>query len=49
MALQSVTHGLQRLFGASDALAPAVLRNFGMNLFDRLPVIKDALARYAMG
>jgi len=51
LALQSVTHGLQRLFGAPQAqLAPiAALRNFGMNLFDRLPVIKDALTRYAMG
>jgi ubiquinone biosynthesis UbiH/UbiF/VisC/COQ6 family hydroxylase len=51
VALQSVTHGLQRLFGAPQAQnAPLrALRNFGMNLFDRLPVIKDALARYAMG
>ena len=48
MALQSVTHGLQRLFGTPQ-LPVATLRNFGMNLFDRLPVIKDALARYAMG
>lgn len=48
VALQSVTHGLQRLFGAPQTPA-VVLRNFGMNLFDRLPVIKDALARYAMG
>ncbi len=48
VALQSVTHGLQRLFGAPQAPIGA-LRNFGMNLFDRLPVIKDALARYAMG
>jgi len=51
VALQTVTHGLQRLFCASQAQnAPlAALRNLGMNLFDRLPVIKDALARYAMG
>lgn len=48
VALQSVTHGLQRLFGAPQTPIGA-LRNFGMNLFDRLPVIKDALARYAMG
>jgi len=47
-ALQSVTHGLQRLFAAPQ-LPIAALRNLGMNLFDRLPVIKDALARYAMG
>jgi ubiquinone biosynthesis UbiH/UbiF/VisC/COQ6 family hydroxylase len=48
VALQSVTHGLQRLFGAPQTPVVA-LRNFGMNLFDRLPVIKDALTRYAMG
>ena len=48
VALQSVTHGLQRLFGTPQAPVGA-LRNLGMNLFDRLPVIKDALARYAMG
>lgn len=52
LALQAVTHGLQRLFGGAPQArhAPvAALRNFGMNLFDRLPVIKDALTRYAMG
>ncbi|WP_126443854.1 UbiH/UbiF family hydroxylase [Sulfuricystis multivorans] len=48
VALQSVTHGLQRLF-AVPQLPVAALRNLGMNLFDRLPVIKDVLARYAMG
>ena len=48
VALQSITHGLQRLFGAPQPPI-AALRNFGMNLFDRLPVIKDALTRYAMG
>ncbi len=48
VALQSVTHGLQRLFAAPQ-LPVAALRNLGMNLFDRLPVIKAALARYAMG
>jgi 2-octaprenylphenol hydroxylase len=48
VALQSVTHGLQRLFGTPQTPVVA-LRNFGMNLFDRLPVIKDALTRYAMG
>ena len=26
-----------------------VLRNLGLNFVDRLPVIKDALVRYAMG
>jgi 2-polyprenyl-6-methoxyphenol hydroxylase-like FAD-dependent oxidoreductase len=48
VALQSVTHGLQRLFGAQQAPL-AALRNFGLNFVDRLPIIKDALVRYAMG
>lgn len=48
VALQSVTHGLQRLFGTPQT-SVAALRNFGMNFFDRLPIIKDILARYAMG
>jgi ubiquinone biosynthesis UbiH/UbiF/VisC/COQ6 family hydroxylase len=48
VALQSVTHGLQRLFGASPAPV-AALRNLGMNFVDRLPVVKDMLVRYAMG
>jgi 2-polyprenyl-6-methoxyphenol hydroxylase-like FAD-dependent oxidoreductase len=39
---------LQRLFGAPQQPV-AAMRNFGMNFFDRLPVIKDALTRYAMG
>lgn len=51
VALQTVTHGLQRLFCAPQTqnVPLAALRNLGMNLFDRLPVIKDLLARYAMG
>jgi ubiquinone biosynthesis UbiH/UbiF/VisC/COQ6 family hydroxylase len=48
VALQSATHGLQRLFGAPQTPV-AALRNFGLNFVDRLPVIKDALVRYAMG
>lgn len=48
VALQTVTHGLHRLFGAAPTPIP-VLRNFGMNFVDRLPVIKDMLVRYAMG
>lgn len=48
VALQGVTHGLQRLFGTSAAPV-AALRNLGLNFVDRLPVIKDALVRYAMG
>jgi ubiquinone biosynthesis UbiH/UbiF/VisC/COQ6 family hydroxylase len=48
VALQSVTHGLQQLFSA-PRLPFGPLRNFGMNFVDRLPVVKDALVRYAMG
>lgn len=48
VALQSVTHGLQQLFGAPQAPV-AALRNLGLNFVNRLPVIKDVLVRYAMG
>lgn len=48
LALQTVTHGLQRLFGPAPAPV-AGLRNFGMNFVDHLPVIKDMLVRYAIG
>lgn len=48
VALQTVTHGLQRLFGM-PSMPLGILRNFGLNFVDRLPVIKDALVRYAMG
>jgi ubiquinone biosynthesis UbiH/UbiF/VisC/COQ6 family hydroxylase len=48
VALQSATHGLQRLFGAPQA-SVAALRKFGLNFVDHLPVIKDVLVRYAMG
>lgn len=48
VALQSATHGLQRLFGAQQ-MPIAALRNIGLNFVDRLPVIKDTLVRYAMG
>jgi 2-polyprenyl-6-methoxyphenol hydroxylase-like FAD-dependent oxidoreductase len=47
-ALQAVTHGLQRLFD-TPAGPLAAARNLGMNFVDRLPVLKDALVRYAMG
>lgn len=46
--LQSMTDGLQRLF--APQLAPlAWLRNTGLNLTNRLPVLRDALVRYALG
>jgi len=48
IALQSATHGLQRLFGAPQGPL-ALTRNLGLNLVNRLPVIKDVLVRYAMG
>jgi len=48
VALQSATHGLQRLFEAPQ-MPVAALRNLGLNFVDRLPVLKDALVRYAMG
>ncbi|RLJ67893.1 UbiH/UbiF family hydroxylase [Sulfurisoma sediminicola] len=48
VALQSVTDGLQRLFGASAAPL-AALRNAGLNLTGHLPVLRDALVRYAIG
>ncbi len=45
--LQTVTDGLQRLFGLRDG--PLVsLRNIGLNLTNSLPVVKDALVRYAL-
>ena len=48
VALQSVTDGLQKLF-TRPGLPSSVLRNAGLNLTNRLPVIRDALVRYAMG
>jgi 2-polyprenyl-6-methoxyphenol hydroxylase-like FAD-dependent oxidoreductase len=47
VALQGVTDTLHKLF--TPTAAPlAVLRNLGLNLTNRLPVIKDALIRYAL-
>mgnify|MGYP001765240743 CR=1 FL=1 len=48
VALQSVTDGLQKLFSPDGGPLPA-LRNLGLNLTQRLPIVKDALVRYAMG
>lgn len=47
LAMDLVVHGLQRLFAARSGLV-AGLRNAGLNLADRLPVIKNLLARQAM-
>lgn len=47
LALQSLTDGLHHLFSAPQAPLKR-LRNFGLNFTNQLPVIKDALVRYAM-
>jgi 2-polyprenyl-6-methoxyphenol hydroxylase-like FAD-dependent oxidoreductase len=44
--LQYATHGLSRLFGSDNPLLGA-LRNAGLNLTSQLPVLKNALVRYA--
>jgi ubiquinone biosynthesis UbiH/UbiF/VisC/COQ6 family hydroxylase len=48
VALQSVTDGLQKLF-AHESQPLSLLRNIGLNLTNRLPVVRDMLVRYAMG
>jgi ubiquinone biosynthesis UbiH/UbiF/VisC/COQ6 family hydroxylase len=47
LAMDSVVDGLYRLFGARHPLA-ARLRNRGLNLTDRLAVVKNLLIRQAM-
>jgi ubiquinone biosynthesis UbiH/UbiF/VisC/COQ6 family hydroxylase len=47
LAMQATVHGLHRLF-AAHAAPLAWLRNAGLNLSDRLPVIKNLLIRQAM-
>lgn len=44
--MQAITHGLNKLFSAR-ARSLKHIRNAGMQLSDRLPVIKDVLIRYA--
>lgn len=46
-AMDAAVHGLYRLF-ASRARPVAALRNAGLNLTGRLPVLKDLLMRQAM-
>ncbi|MGH8764756.1 MAG: UbiH/UbiF family hydroxylase [Burkholderiales bacterium] len=48
LAMQVTVHGLFRLF---DAPGPGFgrLRNAGLNLADRMPVLKNMLMRHAMG
>ena len=46
--MQTTTDGLHRLFRqAPPGLRP--LRNFGLNLTNGLPVLKNTLVRYALG
>lgn len=45
--LQTVTDGLQRLFGSRSGPL-AGLRNLGLNLTNHLPVVKNVLVRYAL-
>lgn len=47
LALQSITDALHHLFGAQQTPLKR-LRNFGLNFTNQLPVIKDALVRYAL-
>ena len=48
LVLQSTTDALQRLFRPQHALL-SLLRNAGLNFTNTLPVVRDALVRYALG
>ncbi|MFZ6774967.1 UbiH/UbiF family hydroxylase [Undibacterium sp. SXout7W] len=48
MLMQLTTDGLARLFG-SDLAPVRLIRNAGLNLLDRFPVIKSKLISHAMG
>ncbi|MFZ6723553.1 FAD-dependent monooxygenase [Undibacterium sp. Ji49W] len=48
LLMQLTTDGLARLFG-SDLTPLRVVRDFGLNLLDKLPVIKGKLIAHAMG
>jgi len=47
-AMDAAVHGLHSLFGARSAVL-ASLRNTGLQLVDRLPVVKNLLMRHAIG
>jgi ubiquinone biosynthesis UbiH/UbiF/VisC/COQ6 family hydroxylase len=47
LAMDAMVHGLHKLFGAQSGTA-ARLRNAGLNLTDRLAVLKNLLIRQAM-
>ncbi len=48
LLMQATTDGLQRLFGANLEPVRAV-RNFGLNLLDKMPVVKRRLMSQALG
>lgn len=48
LAMRATVHGLFRLFDARGA-GVSRLRNAGLNLADRMPVLKNLLMRHAMG
>jgi ubiquinone biosynthesis UbiH/UbiF/VisC/COQ6 family hydroxylase len=48
MLMQLTTDGLSRLF-ASDLAPVRLIRDLGLNLLDRLPVVKGKLIAHAMG
>jgi ubiquinone biosynthesis UbiH/UbiF/VisC/COQ6 family hydroxylase len=48
LSMRATVHGLYRLFDAPGPAA-ARLRNAGLNLADRIPVLKNLLMRHAMG
>ena len=48
LAMRATVHGLFRLFDARGA-GISRLRNAGLNLADRIPVLKNLLMRHAMG
>jgi hypothetical protein len=47
VTLQTVTDSLHDLFRPTEGPLPS-LRNFGLNLTNALPVVKDLLVRYAL-
>lgn len=48
LLMQAATDGLSRLFG-SDLTPVRLVRNLGLNLLNRLPVLKGQLIAHAMG
>ncbi|MGA7985735.1 MAG: FAD-dependent monooxygenase, partial [Burkholderiales bacterium] len=48
LAMDATVHGLYRLFAAQSRTV-SLLRNAGLNLTDRVPVLKNILMRQAMG